>query len=175
MTKTLFSKSFTDCLFFQSRLRGSRGPSREPSFEEDRESTRSSVKSRSTTYISGGSVKNSSSNSNTNNTVKIEIKDAKKSVPPSPAIKKKVSQNFIFYNFCESYFLPGATSGIQHPGQKVSVCSKAQRRLESLQKLREEFCRRQNRETRGDLLKDSGKETKSLRHDEGPGERNRRS
>ena len=96
MTKTLFSKSFTDCLFFQSRLRGSRGPSREPSFEEDRESTRSSVKSRSTTYISGGSVKNSSSNSNTNNTVKIEIKDAKKSVPPSPAMKKKVSQHLDF-------------------------------------------------------------------------------
>merc|ERR1712038_679382 len=48
-----------------------------------------SVKSRSTTYISGGSVKNSSSNTNTNNKVKIEIKDAKKSVPPSPAIKKK--------------------------------------------------------------------------------------
>merc|ERR1719412_139102 len=78
---------------FQSRLRGSRGPSREPSFEDDRESSRSSVKSRSTTYISGNSAKstssNSNSNSNSNNTVKIEIKDAKKSVPPSPAMKKK--------------------------------------------------------------------------------------
>lgn len=68
-----------------NRLRGSRGPSREPSFEEDRDSARSSVKSRSTTYISGGS----SNSNNSNNTVKIEIKDAKKSVPPSPAIKKK--------------------------------------------------------------------------------------
>ena len=74
---------------FQSRLRGSRAPSREASFEDDRDSTRSSVKSRSTTYLSGGNTNNSTTN-NSNNTVKIEIKDAKKSVPPSPAIKKKV-------------------------------------------------------------------------------------
>merc|ERR1719189_941910 len=74
-----------------SRLRGSRGPSREPSFEDERESSRSSVKSRSTTYISGGSVKSSGANSSTGNTLKIEIKDAKKSVPPSPALKKKAA------------------------------------------------------------------------------------
>merc|ERR1712018_638529 len=53
-----------------NRLRGSRGPSREPSFEEDRDSARSSVKSRSTTYISGGSS-NSNNSNNSNNTVKI--------------------------------------------------------------------------------------------------------
>merc|ERR1712013_529474 len=55
-----------------------RAPSREPSFDsEEKENHRSNRSTK--TYIS---------NSN-NNTVKIEIKDAKKTVPPSPAIKKK--------------------------------------------------------------------------------------
>jgi len=66
-----------------SRLRG---PSREASFDEDKSPvSRSSVKNRSTTstYINGHSANAG------NNTVKIDIKDAKKSVPPSPAPKKK--------------------------------------------------------------------------------------
>jgi len=55
-----------------------RAPSREPSFDsEEKENHRTNRSTK--TYIS---------NSN-NNTVKIEIKDAKKTVPPSPAIKKK--------------------------------------------------------------------------------------
>jgi len=55
-----------------------RAPSREPSFDsEEKENHRNNRATK--TYIS---------NSN-NNTVKIEIKDAKKTVPPSPAIKKK--------------------------------------------------------------------------------------
>ena len=65
-------------LHYQSRLRG---PSREASFDEDRGEpvTRSSVKNRSTTYISTATPP-------TNN----NSRDAKKSVPPSPAPKKKV-------------------------------------------------------------------------------------
>jgi len=55
-----------------------RAPSREQSFDsEEKENQRNNRTTK--TYIS---------NSN-NNTVKIEIKDAKKTVPPSPAIKKK--------------------------------------------------------------------------------------
>ena len=126
----LFKIFFPHRSLFQSRLRGnSRGPSREPSFEDERESSRSSVKSRSTTYISGGSVKSSSGNntpSSTPNTVKIEIKDAKKSVPPSPAIKKKVSREGMLYHFCKKYFSarhhqrapphrPGGPSLLQSP------------------------------------------------------------
>jgi len=66
-----------------SRLRG---PSREASFDDDKSPvSRSSVKNRSTTstYLNGHSANSG------NNTVKIDIKDAKKSVPPSPAPKKK--------------------------------------------------------------------------------------
>eukprot|EP00092_Neocalanus_flemingeri_P004363 GFUD01004693.1.p1 GENE.GFUD01004693.1~~GFUD01004693.1.p1 ORF type:complete len:777 (+),score=188.63 GFUD01004693.1:179-2509(+) len=54
-----------------------RGPSREPSFDSE-EKENHQINRRKTHNIS-----------NSNNTVKIEIKDAKKSVPPSPAIKKK--------------------------------------------------------------------------------------
>jgi len=63
-----------------------RGPSREPSFDngDDRDSVSSrgsSMKGKTTAYIS---------RSESNNTVNIEIKNnAKKYVPPSPAIKKK--------------------------------------------------------------------------------------
>jgi len=55
-----------------------RGPSREPSFDSEEKENHRNNRSKTTAYIS-----------NSNNTVKIEIKDAKKSVPPSPAIKKK--------------------------------------------------------------------------------------
>ena len=73
--------------FSQSRLKGI---SRELSFDDDKDtlsvSSRSgpgaASKSRSTTYISGAGSQNSSNN--------VKHQDAKKSVPPSPAIKKKV-------------------------------------------------------------------------------------
>ena len=82
---SIFETNLNFLIMLQSRLRG---PSREPSFDDDRESqvARPSQpgKSRTTTYIS------SSTPAHNNNSVKIEVKDAKKSVPPSPAIKKKV-------------------------------------------------------------------------------------
>jgi len=79
-----------------AHLRGRRPPSlsrlkgisRELSFDDDKDtlsvSSRSgpgASKSRSTTYISGAGSQNSSNN--------VKHQDAKKSVPPSPAIKKK--------------------------------------------------------------------------------------
>lgn len=55
-----------------------RAPSREPSFDSEEKENHRNNRTKTTSHIS-----------NSNNTVKIEIKDAKKSVPPSPAIKKK--------------------------------------------------------------------------------------
>merc|ERR1712106_1046352 len=55
-----------------------RAPSREPSFDSEEKENHRNNRTKTTAYIS-----------NSNNTVKIEIKDAKKTIPPSPAIKKK--------------------------------------------------------------------------------------
>merc|ERR1711892_1167385 len=55
-----------------------RAPSREPSFDSEEKENHRNNRTKATAYIS-----------NSNNTVKIEIKDAKKTIPPSPAIKKK--------------------------------------------------------------------------------------
>jgi len=55
-----------------------RAPSREPSFDSEEKENHRNNRTKTTAYIS-----------NSNNTVKIEIKDAKKIIPPSPAIKKK--------------------------------------------------------------------------------------
>lgn len=55
-----------------------RAPSREPSFDSEEKENHRNNRGKTTAYIS-----------NSNNTVKIEIKDSKKTVPPSPAIKKK--------------------------------------------------------------------------------------
>jgi len=61
--------------FSLSRIRA---PSREPSFDSEEKENHRNNRGKTTAYIS-----------NSNNTVKIEIKDSKKTVPPSPAIKKK--------------------------------------------------------------------------------------
>jgi len=74
-TKDVATKEVENKGLSLSRIRA---PSREPSFDSEEKENHRNNRTKTTSYIS-----------NSNNTVKIEIKDAKKSVPPSPAIKKK--------------------------------------------------------------------------------------
>lgn len=108
-----------------------RAPSREPSFDLEEKENHRNNRLKTTAYIS-----------NANNSVKIEMKDAKKSVPPSPAIKKKGTSSGSSTPARRSVFAP-------KPRDDLIACKNCQRNFaEDRIEKHEEICLKTSKKKR---------------------------